>query len=44
MPIAVGAVLPHIHCETQNGQMDLDAYRASKALVIWAYPKDNTAG
>jgi len=44
MPIAVGSALPSIRCETQNGQLDFDAYRASKILVIWAYPKDDTAG
>jgi len=44
MPIVVGSALPSIHCETQNGRLDLDVYRASKVLVIWAYPKDDTAG
>lgn len=44
MPISVGAVIPSIRCETQDGQLDLDVYRASKNLVIWAYPKDDTAG
>ena len=44
MPLSVGDRIPSIRCETQSGPLDLDAYRDSKALVIWAYPKDDTAG
>ena len=44
MPLMPGERLPKIECETQNGRIDLDEYRASKMLVIWTYPKDDTTG
>jgi peroxiredoxin len=44
MPLKPGDRLPAITCETQSGTLDLDAYRRSKMLVIWTYPKDDTAG
>ena len=44
MPLPIGSLLPSIRCETQSGLLDLDAYRDAKILVVWAYPKDDTAG
>ncbi len=44
MSLVIGSRFPSILCETQNGPLDLDAYRDSKVLVIWAYPKDDTPG
>jgi len=44
MPLMPGDRLPKIACETQWGPIDLDAYRGSKLLVVWTYPKDDTTG
>jgi peroxiredoxin len=44
MPLMPGDRLPKIVSETQSGPIDLDDYRRSKTLVIWTYPKDDTAG
>jgi peroxiredoxin len=44
MPLMPGDRLPKIVCETQSGPIDLDEYRGTKSLVVWTYPKDDTAG
>jgi peroxiredoxin len=44
MPLMPGDRLPKIVSETQSGPIDLDDYRGTKTLVIWTYPKDDTAG
>ena len=44
MAVKVGETLPSISAETQNGRLDLSDFRGSKAIVLWAYPKDLTSG
>jgi|HubBroStandDraft_6_1064221.scaffolds.fasta_scaffold903763_2 peroxiredoxin len=44
MPLMPGERVPKIVGETQSGPIDLDDYRGTKTLVIWTYPKDDTAG
>lgn len=44
MAIKVGEPLPGISGETQKGHLDLAEFRGTKAVVLWAYPKDLTPG
>jgi peroxiredoxin len=44
MAVRIGELLPPISAPTQNGMLDLAAFRGAKSIVLWAYPKDMTSG
>jgi peroxiredoxin len=42
--IKVGEPIPSVKGQTQNGPFDIAAFRGSKSVVLWTYPKDATSG